>query len=105
MGLRDQAQQFTDAKCAVLGISFDTPADNLAFAHKHGFPFQLLTDADRSVAEVYGAIRDADDPFANFPKRVSILIDPEGVVRKVYDVTDPAGHAGEVIADLAAFER
>jgi peroxiredoxin len=33
---------------------------------------------------------------------MSFLIDPEGIVKKVYEVTDVAAHAGDVIADLEA---
>jgi peroxiredoxin len=47
-------------------------------------------------------VRAADHPYANFPERHSYLIDGEGVVRKAYDVKDPAGHAAEVLADIAA---
>jgi len=32
---------------------------------------------------------------------VSYLIDPDGVIRRAYTVTDTAGHAAEVLADLA----
>jgi len=38
------------------------------------------------------------------PKRVSYLIDPEGVIRRAYHVTDTAGHAAEVLADLASLQ-
>ncbi len=101
MGLRDQAQQFTDAGCTVLGISFDTPADNKAFRDKHEFPFALLSDADKSVAGAYQALRDPDDQFADYPQRISYLIDAEGVIAAAYQVADPAGHAAAVLADLA----
>jgi peroxiredoxin len=31
---------------------------------------------------------------------MSFLIDPDGIVRTVYRVTDVSTHAGEVLADL-----
>ena len=34
------------------------------------------------------------------PKRISFLIDPEGVVRKIYSKVKPETHASEVIKDL-----
>lgn len=34
--------------------------------------------------------------------RVAYLIDPDGVIRRSYEVTDTAGFAGVVIADLDA---
>jgi thioredoxin-dependent peroxiredoxin len=89
----------------VLGISYDTPADNKAFRDKHDFPFRLLSDTDHAVTTRYEATRDPDDPFAAFPRRVSYLIDPDGAIVRTYEVTDPAGHATEVLADLAAAQR
>lgn len=104
-GLRDQAQQFADAGCAVLGISFDGPEDNKAFRDEHDFPFPLLSDADKSVGAAYDVLRDPDDAFAAYPNRISYLIDGEGAIVKAYEVTDPAGHAAEVLVDLAAAAR
>lgn len=89
----------------ILGISFDSPADNSAFRTKHDFPFALLSDRDRTVGAAYGALRDPDDGFAGFPRRISYLIDPDGVIVKTYEVTDPSGHAEVVLADLAALQR
>jgi peroxiredoxin Q/BCP len=63
----------------------------------------LLSDTDRSVGSAYQAER--DDDFADFPKRISYLIDPAGIIQKGYEVSDPAGHALVVLADLAALQR
>ena len=84
----------------ILGASFDTVAENLAFATDQEFPFQLLSDPTRRVGEAYGVARDDSDPYAAYPRRWSFLIDPAGVVRAVYDVTDVATHADEVLGDL-----
>ena len=89
----------------MLGISFDTPEDNAAFAAEHGFPFRLLSDPDKAAGTDYQVLRDPSDKYANFPQRHSYLIDPDGKIAKVYDVTDPAGHATEVLADLEALQR
>jgi len=102
--LRDQAQNYEEAGCAVAGISFDTPADNAAFRTSSNFPFDLLSDPDRSIGTAYDVLRADDDPFADYPKRISYLIDPTGTIAKVYEVSDPAGHASEVLADLAALQ-
>ena len=53
----------------------------------------------------YQVLRTADDPFADYPQRISYLIDPEGVIVKSYQVTDPGGHAAAVLADLEAARR
>lgn len=84
----------------MLGASFDTIEENRAFAEAESFAFRLLSDVDRAVGRAYGAARDDDDPLASLPKRVSYLIDPDGIVRRAYTVSDTAGHAAEVLADL-----
>lgn len=81
------------------------PADNKSFRDKHGFPFSLLSDPDRTVGTAYEALRPADDDFADYPQRHSYLIDPEGTIVKSYEVADPAGHAAEVLVDLEAAQR
>ena len=85
----------------MLGASFDTPEENKAFADKESFGFRLLSDVDRAVGTAYGVTRPPDDQYASMPKRVSFLIDPDGVIRRTYEVKDTAAHADEVLADLA----
>jgi peroxiredoxin len=84
----------------VLGASFDMPAANKLFSDKQGFTFSLLSDVDRSVGATYGVVRPAGHKWASVPRRVTFLIDPLRIVRRVYDVVDVAHHADEVLADL-----
>jgi peroxiredoxin Q/BCP len=85
-----------------VGASFDTPAENFAFAEAQELPFSLLSDVDRAVGTAYEVVRDPDDKYADFPRRYSYLIDPEGIVRRAYDVADVAAHATHVLRDLEA---
>jgi peroxiredoxin Q/BCP len=81
-------------------VSFDPPEANKAFKDGQSFPFDLLSDEDHAVATAYEAMRPPDDPRVNYANRVSYLIDPAGMIRRGYEVTDPAGHADVVLADL-----
>jgi peroxiredoxin len=61
----------------------------------------LLSDAERTVGEAYQAARPPEE--GKPPRgalRVSYLIDPDGNIARPYLVTDTAGHAAEVLADL-----
>lgn len=89
----------------MLGISFDNPADNKTFQQENGFPFDLLSDPEKAIGTTYEVLRDADDKYADYPQRISYLIDPEGSIVKSYEVADPAGHGAEVLVDLAAAKR
>ena len=88
----------------VFGASFDTPEDNKAFAVAQRFGFHLLSDVDRQVGTAYDAVRGPDEQYPDFPRRISYLIDPDGVILRSYTVTDTAGHADEVLADLAELQ-
>jgi thioredoxin-dependent peroxiredoxin len=103
--LRDNAEQFSQANCAIVGASFDTPAENLVFANAQGFHYPLLSDSDRSVGAAYGVVRSPGDQHSAFPKRHSFLVDPVGTLRRVYLVTDVATHASDVLADLEELQR
>ena len=46
---------------------------------------------------MYGA---CDDPEEGYAKRMSVLVDGDGFVAKVYEKVDPATHPGAVLEDL-----
>jgi peroxiredoxin Q/BCP len=79
-----------------LGVSFDTPEANRAWAEKNRLPFKLLSDRDHALADAVGAAR-ALIPIA---KRISYLVGRDGVILETYAKVDPATHAEEVLADL-----
>lgn len=103
--MRDQAHRFSEADCDILGVSFDSPEENRAFKQENDFPFSLLSDSDRSVGAAYEVLRDPSDKFVGYPRRISYLIDPDGMIVKSYEVSDPGGHGAAVLADLAAAQR
>lgn len=83
-----------------MGISFDTPEENRGFAEENGFPFRLLSDVDRSVGALYETVRAPEESSPDNAKRRTYLIDPDGVVRKAYRVTDIPAHPGQVLDDF-----
>jgi peroxiredoxin Q/BCP len=89
----------------ILGASFDTVEENRAFAEAQGFQYQLLSDVTREVGEAYGVKKGPDEQWADFPKRLTFLIDPDGIVRKVYEVADVASHPQQVLDDVRAMSN
>lgn len=65
----------------------------------------MLSDVDRKVGTRYQVTRPADDERANFAMRIAYLIDPAGIIRKAYEVTDVSGFAAEVLEDLHALRK
>jgi peroxiredoxin Q/BCP len=86
----------------VFGASFDTPEENKTFADAQNFGFRLLADVDRSVGTLYEVTREPGEPYADYAQRIAYLIDPDGVIRKTYQVTDVGGFAADVLGDLDA---
>ena len=89
----------------MLGASFDTPEENRAFADDQQFSFRLLSDVDRTVGAAYEAVRPPGADYPDFPLRVAYLIDPNGIVRRSYEVKDVAGFADQVLTDLAVLRE
>lgn len=96
-GLRDHREYFDRSEIEVIGVSFDSVADNAAFARKYNFGFRLLSDTTHEVALAYGA---CESLKARYPERISFLIDAGGRIERVYDKVDPRDHAAQVLAGV-----
>ena len=81
-----------------MGVSCDPCADNKAFREKFSFPYDLLSDEDKSMTVSYGV----DLTDSGRTSRKSVLVGPDGKVAKAYDTVKPADHPDEVLVDLAA---
>ena len=88
----------------MVGASFDTVEDQLAFAETESFPFALISDPDKSIGRRYHAEREPGEDYYEYglPRRITYLIDPEGSIAATYDLAgqDLAGHAAQVLADI-----
>lgn len=94
---RDRQGAFEEKNAVLLGVSFDTPQENAAFARKYGFEFPLLCDTARSIGLDYGACLSATDKHA---KRIAYLIDEKGLVKKVYSKVDAATFPETVLQEI-----
>jgi peroxiredoxin len=66
-----------------------------------GFDFPLLSDPDKEIARLLDVKRAKTHPLSMIPRRVTYLIDPEGMVARAYDVgRNLVGHADTVLGDL-----
>jgi thioredoxin-dependent peroxiredoxin len=86
----------------VLGISPDTPREQAAFKKKHGLPFTLLCDVNKSVAEAYGVLK---EKYMYGKKvvgieRTTFLIGADGRIEKIFPRVKPEGHAAQVLSAL-----
>src|SRR5579862_3500891 len=99
---RDQAQY--EAKNAVIvGVSMQDPDSHQKFCTKEGLSFKLLADTDSRVSSTYDSVMNMG--VTKLSARHTFLIDPNGVVQKVYLDVKPDKHSEEVLADLTEFEK
>ena len=87
----------TAKNAAILGVSFDTVAENKHFAEKFKFPYPLLSDPTRAMGVQYGA---ADPGETKNARRVAYVIGPEGRIRNVFAKANTASFAADVLALL-----
>jgi peroxiredoxin Q/BCP len=97
--IRDAYKEFEKNGVKVFGISADSVESHKKFAEKYQLPFTLLSDPQKEVIKTYGA------DGITFSKRISYLIDPDGVIVKTYPKVDPAHHGGEILEDIYALKN
>ena len=94
---RDSHEDFVDAGAVVIGVSADSLDKHEKFASKHNLPFQLISDDDGKLRSTYGVKK----TLGILPGRVTYVIDPEGVVQKVFSSQLKATkHIGEALATI-----
>jgi len=100
---RDNIFAYNKEGAVILGVSVDDVASHKKFAEKHGLPFALLADADKSVAKSYGVLKTYMGVM-EMARRDTFLVDPQGRIAKHYESVDPEGHSAVVLEDIKALK-
>jgi peroxiredoxin Q/BCP len=97
-------QRFVRKGAAVLGISRDTLADHKAFIAKYRLKLRLGSDVDGTVCNAYGVWQEKQLYGNRFMGvvRSTFVIDPEGVIRRVWRNVRVPGHSDAVFEVLTA---
>jgi thioredoxin-dependent peroxiredoxin len=99
---RDSLASLSAAGLTVLGISPDSPAKLAKFRDKEGLNFPLLSDADRSVLEAYGAFGEK----MMYGKttvgviRSTFVVGPDGKIEHAYYGVKATGHVARLRKEL-----
>ena len=96
---RDLAQ-YDKKNAVILGVSVDTVDSHQEFCTKESLTFKLLADSGKTVTPKYGSLGPS-----GMAARNTFLIDPRGVIRKVYLRVSPGPHSEEVLAALGELEK
>lgn len=104
---RDDYSQYSKAGITILGVSPDTSKSHTKFKAKYGLPFPLLADAEHKVCELYevwGKKKNYGREYEGV-LRTTFLIDEKGKILHVFKNVKPAGHSGDVLAELNAHRK
>ena len=99
---RDMAQ-YEQKNAVIVGVSMQDEDSHQKFCAKEGLSFKLLADTKQEVSTTYDSVMNLG--VAKLSARHTFLIDPNGVVRKVYLEVDPKKHSEEVLAALDELQK
>jgi thioredoxin-dependent peroxiredoxin len=99
---RDQPQ-FDKKNAVIVGVSLDSVDSHVQFCTKENLTFKLLSDPEHKVTEMYGSLGSVGT--MTVANRNTFLLDPKGVIRKVYLKVDPNPHSKDVLAELDELQR
>jgi len=101
-GFRDAVADFNHEHATIVGVSRDSLASHQRFAGKQSLSFRLIADTDEALCAAFDVVRMKNmyGKQVRGIERSTFLIDPKGVVRKVWRKVKVKGHVEDVLRTL-----
>ena len=91
---QEDLPKYSSRNTQILGVSVDDINSHKEFCDSEGLKFPLLADTDGTVSKAYGS-------WLNFFSiRHTFIIDPDGILQKIFLGVKPAVHSNEVLSSL-----
>ena len=110
-GCTVQGKSFTATKAEydrrgihVVGISADDARSHKSFCDKYSLTVELLADPQATLLTKLGAGQ-SEYKGTLYWNRTTWIVDPAGVVRKVYANVNPQGHEAIVLKDIVSMQN
>jgi peroxiredoxin Q/BCP len=87
----------------VVGVSQDDVVSHKSFCNKFGFTIDLLADTGAKLLGACG-VGQSEYKGTMYWNRTSFVVDPQGILRKVYTNVNPEGHEKTLLADIGALQ-
>jgi len=102
-GIRDEYENIKQKNTVVFGISADDLDSHNSFIKKFGLNFELLSDLDKEVSITYGAWGEKIlyGKKSIGMKRMSFLINQEGLIAKIWKKVTPDKHASQILEAIS----
>lgn len=99
---RDQYRRFQDLGVKIVGVSPDSVASHERFKSAQKFPFELLSDEDKSICEAFRVWKEKSMYGRKYfgVERSTFLIGPGGKIIKEWRKVKVPGHVDEVLATV-----
>ena len=96
---RDLYQQFQDSDTLIFGISKDSLTTHENFRTKHHFPFELISDTDETLCNLFGVIKLKQMYGKEYMgiERSTFLIDSNGILQHEWRKVRIKGHVEDVL--------
>jgi len=91
---RDNIVAIQQLDARVLGISVDTVESHKKFAEKFKLNFTILADDRQQITARYGVL--TSYMGLKVARRSTVIIDPQGIIRKIFPSVKPEDHALEI---------
>lgn len=94
--------QFREKGAVVLGVSKDSVASHKRFEEKHGLPFALLSDTEKTVIQAYDVWKEKKlyGKVSMGVVRTTYLIDEDGVIERAFDKVKAADNPAQMLGEL-----
>ncbi|MFU8790307.1 MAG: peroxiredoxin [Methylobacter sp.] len=99
---RDNIEQFNALNAVILGVSRDSVRVHQGFKDKQQFPFDLLSDADETLCQLFDVIKMKNmyGKQVRGIERSTFLLDPEGVLVHEWRKVKVKTHCEDVLQTL-----
>ena len=91
--------EFDEAGISVVGVSQDDVESHKNFCNKFSFKIDLLADTSAQLLKACG-IGQSEYKGMMYWDRTSFVVDPDGVIRKVYQKVSPQGHERTLLEEI-----
>ena len=106
-GFRDHYADFQAANTEIFGVSRDSLKSHENFKAKQGFPFELLSDKDEALCQLFDVIKLKKLYGKEYlgVDRSTFLIDKDGVLRHEWRGVKVPGHVEAVLEQAKALNN
>lgn len=99
---RDHSDELTQKNITVFGVSADSVRTHKKFAQKYHLTYPLLADTEKKVISLYdawGKKKKLNQEYEGILRK-TYLINPQGIIKKIYKNVQPENHSQEILKDI-----